>query len=151
MADCIHDIEEAWCATCNPPVYGPGPVDFANDVSQFIPATDNPADAISNAMLATVTGLSPSQVGQGIAWIRENIPDMPLISDRNGYRFTTDDDAVRRFRNTGARAALTMIRRRYRGALLPWLSTSGANTQQVHRLTRQFDRVMEDMADLIDA
>lgn len=59
-----------------------------------------------------------------------------------------DTDAVRAFRRAGARQALTLIRRRFRGAVLPYL-TGSASTAELRLVTRQVDRVLEDVEDLI--
>jgi hypothetical protein len=150
VPSCRHDIEEAWCGFCTPAI-GPGsPLDgWIDSVSQVIPAEDE--DPMPMAELIELTGLARHQVTKAVAAIRERHPDLPLVSDRNGIRFTMDADAVRRFRNTAARTALTRIRRGYRGVLLPYLDQSGASEAEVRRIKRQFDRVLEDVEDLVVA
>ena len=150
MADCLHGIEEAWCGDCNPAA-GPGShlETWIDIVSLLIPGDGQPP--VSKADLTQDSGLQPHQVDKAIAAIRERHPDLPLVSDRTGIRFTMDEDAVRRFRNTAARTALTRIRRAFRGALLPYLEHAGLPAIQMHLLERQFGRVLEDIEDLVDA
>jgi hypothetical protein len=150
MADCHHGIEEAYCGDCTPRT-GPGSAldTYIDVVSLRIPG-DGEAP-ISFGALVTASQLSPGQVTAAVAAIRERHPDLPLVSDRNGIRFTMDEDAVRRFRNTAARTALTRIRRAFRGALLPYLEIAGTSDLQLRLLIRQFNRALEDIGDLVDA
>jgi hypothetical protein len=151
MAACIHDIEAAWCGVCNPPI-GPGsPLEeWINRVSEHIPADDDTPDRISHDDLVLYSGLTESQVNTAVAAIRERHPELPLVSDRTGIRFTMDGEAVRRFRNTAARTAMTRIRRGYRGVLLPYMEVSGASEAQIRQIRRQFERVLEDIEDLLE-
>ena len=61
-----------------------------------------------------------------------------------------DEDAVRRFRNSAARTALTRVRRSWRGVLLPYLENAGIPDIQMRLIERQFSRVLEDIEDLVD-
>ena len=150
MADCIHGIEDEWCGDCHPGTAGPGSAldQYIDIVSLQIPG-DGEAP-ISKDDLVWMSGLTSGQVDKAVAAIRERHPDLPLVSDRTGIRFTMNEDAVRRFRNSAARTALTRIRRSWRGAVLPYLENAGIPDIQMRLIERQFDRVLEDIEDLVD-
>jgi|SRR5580765_284041 hypothetical protein len=150
MADCLHGIEDEWCGDCHPSTAGPDSAleQYINIVSLLIPG-DGEAPA-SRDTLILASGLAPHQVDKAVAAIRERHPDLPLVSDRTGIRFTMDEDAVRRFRNSAARTALTRVRRSWRGVLLPYLENAGIPDIQMRLIERQFSRVLEDIEDLVD-
>lgn len=144
MPDCIHDIDREWCGVCNPAAT---PLeDRINAVFQVIPADGEKPRSLDD--ICWLAALNRYEVNQAVAAIRERYPDLPLVSDRNGIRFTLDEAAVRRFRQAGAKQALTLIRRRFRGAVLPYLQHAG-DQAEVRRVERQLTRLMEDMEELI--
>jgi hypothetical protein len=150
MADCIHDIEEAWCGTCTPLVGPDSPLDdWINTITLLIPGDGE--QPLPRDELIYLSGLAPGQVDRAVAAIRERYPDLPLVSDRNGIRFTMDEEAVRKFRVSRARIAQTSIRRSYRGAFLPYLQHAGIPDREISWMTRQINRLLEDMDDMIRA
>ncbi len=119
--DCIHGLRTEWCGDCTPLV-GPGSsLDiWVNNLSEIIPIAEPwetrwpPAGELADA-----AGLLPGQYAKAMAAIRERFPDLPLVSDRNGIRFTLDAQQVRIYREARMRTALTTVRRAFRGAVLP--------------------------------
>ena len=119
--DCIHGLREEWCGDCNPLV---GPASdleiWVNTLSDVIPVAAPWEERWPSAEeLADAAGLLPGQYSRAIAAIRERFPDLPLVSDRNGIRFTLDAKQVRIYREARMRTALTIVRRTVRGAVLP--------------------------------
>jgi hypothetical protein len=146
--DCIHEIRREWCATCNPPRDPESnQVVWANEAMMVIPSDGETPMPVDEA--ASLADLTRHQFNVAVAYLRENHPDLPLVSDRNGIRFTMDAAQVRKFRAQGARTALTIVRRRFRGAVLPYLKASAASDSEVRRLTRQAERLLEDIEEFI--
>jgi hypothetical protein len=145
MPRCIHEIEESWCGNCNPARGPESPLaGWIDDVSLVIPGDGEAPIALDD--LALVSGHTRDEVNQAVAAMRERYPELPLVSDCHGIRFTMDGEAVRRFRRAGATQAMTLIRRRFRGAVIPALTGDEA---AIRRVTRQVDRLLEDIEELL--
>lgn len=154
MADCIHGIEDVtWCTICNGhdqarPIGRPAMrPEWAAVVKSWIPAIG--ADWITGDDLADVTGLTRPQVSAAVAHLRDNEPDFPLVSGPEGYRFSLDEADVNRYRASAARTAHTRIRRSWRGVIRPYLVASGLDADVVRLHTRTFERLLEDLDDLV--
>lgn len=149
MADCMHDIEEAWCGICTPAKGAESPLTlWVNSVSMVIPGDgENPLSVDECAARADLTR---HEFNQAVAAIRERHPDLPLVSDRNGIRFTMDQMAVNKFRRAGAGQAMTLIRRRFRGAVLPYLRNVVSDREAAHMAVR-VEVLLEDMQRMADA
>lgn len=145
MADCIHGIEEAWCGNCRPRPERWGPKRWADMLFAFIPSPGE--DPLSQAELAEQAGLTNTEVAGAVIFLRENYPEFPLVSSPKGYRFTMDGIDVAKFRLWRVRTAQTAMRRAWRGVMLPYL-TQTADAAEIRRVTRQFDRLLEDISDL---
>lgn len=145
VADCIHGIEEAWCANCRPRPERWGPKRWADRLFAFIPSPgENP---VSQDDLADQSGLTCTEVSGAVAYLRENYPEFPLVSSTRGYCFTVDPVDIAKFRLWRVRTAQTAMRRAWRGVMLPYL-TQAADAAEIRRVTRQFDRLLEDIGDL---
>jgi hypothetical protein len=151
--ECIHGIENAdWCTICNgrdrEPVRSRAlRPEWAAVVRSWIPAIGN--DWISGDDLAEVAGLTRSQVGSAVAYLRDNEPDFPLVSGPEGYRFSLDEADVNRYRASAARTAHTRIRRSWRGVVRPYLNEAGLDPERMRFITRTFERLLEDLDDLV--
>lgn len=99
--------------------------------------------------LMALTGLTYMQVVYGVAYLRDNFPDFPLVSSKQGYRFSVDAREVRAFAAWRAKTALTIMRHAYRGVVAPYLQTVGA--REKINVTKQFERALEDLGDLVSA
>jgi hypothetical protein len=119
--DCIHGLRGEWCGDCNPLAGPASELDiWINHLEEVIPVSQPWETRWPSAdELAWAAGLLPGQYARAIAAIRERFPDLPLVSDRNGIRFTLDARQVRIYREARMRAALTIVRRTFRGAVLP--------------------------------
>lgn len=78
---------------------------------------------VAKALLIDVTGLTPSQVSNGITWIRETSAAenlTPLIwTARNGYQFSEDPADWMNYEISQFRRVLTTMRRTLTGTLDP--------------------------------
>ena len=120
---------------------------WAERIRPLIPSETEDRD-ISVSGLMDATGLGYMQVQAGVGWLRDNQPDLPLVSSRAGYRFTTDPRRVRSFRRWRAATAYTILRRLYRGAIAPYLHTL-PDRGLAQLVERQFERVLQDIETLI--
>jgi hypothetical protein len=102
---------------------------------------------MSQAEVCEATKLTPAQVMAGVAWIRDEVPDLPLVSSRDGYSFTLQATAIRKYNNRRVRAAFTIIRRLYTGVIKPWLVK--INHPKGKEVDKQFSRLLEDLADVL--
>jgi hypothetical protein len=146
--DCIHEIRREWCGTCNPPRNpDSNRVIWADAAMMVIPGDGEEPLSLDEA--AELAGLTRHQMDVAVAHMREAYPDLPLVSTRNGICFTMDEAQVAKFRAQGVRMALTIIRRRFRGAVVPYLRAAAASEQDMKRLTRQAERLLEDIEEFI--
>jgi len=99
------------------------------------------------AELAALTGLTAAQVAAAVAYLRDTYPDLPLVSGRDGYRWSTDADDVVAFRQWRARTAHTTMRRLWTGVMKPYLDELG-DAKVTNPITKQFERLLEDMGEL---
>src|ERR1035438_547589 len=141
---CIHDLEEAWCADCTGrPTAINNRIAWAGDVMMVIPA--DPAPPVPLDEISIRSRMSRAKVNAAIAYLRETYPDLPLVSNSRGIRFTMNEEEVNKFRHSRFLAAHTIIRRTFRGAVVPYLKQSGASKATVRQFTRQMDRLLEDI------
>lgn len=122
--------------------------EWAARVFDHIPAGSNDAP-ISGEDLAALSGLTLSQVSAAIEHLRDNHPDLPLVSSPRGYLFTLDATTVAAYYGARAKAAYTIMRRLYSGAVEPFLRQSGINSKDAKLIAKQFSRAIEDLADII--
>lgn len=149
MERCIHDLLRTECGICNGAL--------ARQNARPPSSSERCADAIfdlipiegyiSNPHLAELTGLTGPQVAAGVAYLRDNYPEMPLVSGREGYSFTLKEADVNRFRLARQRAALTIYRRLWRGVIRPLVATM--EPEKARYTTRAFERLLEDLEDMI--
>lgn len=150
---CIHELQSAACSICNGadakeqakrgrPSQRKG---WADAVFQHIPV--NEEGWISNPDLAEISGLTGGQVAAAVAYLRDNHPDLPLVSGPQGYTFTVDEADVNRFRLARARSANTTVRRLWYGVLKPYLEKK-ADAGETRLMTKQYERLLEDIEEL---
>lgn len=151
---CKHDLTPTACAICNgtDPLQGyarrgrPSTIEENVDaLVQWIPAIGE--DWISRDELADLSGLDPAQVSRAVAWLRDHDPGFPLVSSPRGYRFSMDEADVNAYRAARAKTAYTQIRRTWSGVVKPYVEHRAP--EQVRTMTRQFERLLEDIEDLI--
>jgi hypothetical protein len=125
------------------------PSQAAEKVFPHIPFT--PGTGLAGHELADRAGISLDQVYEGVAFLRENFPDDPLIaSSRDGYHWTYDPKKVGAFQQWRALSAQTTMRRLWRGAVKPYVEEKGVPGQSEF-LTKQFERLLEDIGSLMKA
>ena len=120
--------------------------DWGDLVFMHIPTA--PDVPISGKDLAKRSKLTINQVQDGVAALRDRFPDFPLVSNHLGYRFSEYEVDVTPFRRKRMRSALTIIRRLWTGVLRPFLLRQ-ADPQLATFMTKQFERAMQDIADLV--
>jgi hypothetical protein len=123
-------------------------LEYATLVFMHIPAGNNAAP-ISGKDLADLSGLTLMQVAKGIEAIRDDYPEFPLVSSPQGYLFTIDAGAVAKYRSARAKSAHTTIRRLWTGTIKPYISQPGFNSREARRTSKEFERVIEDLADIL--
>jgi hypothetical protein len=145
--DCLHGLVQAHCAICNPAPKQPRPVEVrAAVLEKWIPALNG--DPVSAAELADVSGLTVAQLYEAIGFLRDTYPDLPLVSDGRGYRWSMDREDIDRYRAARARTALTQVRRSWSGVVKPYLEQTG-DTSITRLIAKQYERLLEDIEDLI--
>lgn len=122
--------------------------EWAARVFDYIPSGANAAP-ITGEKLGALADLSPSQLNAAIEYIRDNHPDLPLVSGPKGYQFTINASTVAAYYNARAKAAFTIMRRLYDGAVQPFLKQSGISSKDANLIAKQFSRAIEDLADII--
>jgi hypothetical protein len=155
-APCRHDLDPSTCSVCNgtdllqghlPGRGRPSNTEALVDAMfEWIP--EDGQDWISRDDLADLSGLTPEQVSRAVAWLRDNAPEFPLVSSTYGYRFSMDQADVNAYRAARAKTAYTQIRRTWTGVVRPYVEQTQDPTM-VRSMTRQFERLLEDIADLI--
>lgn len=105
---------------------------------------------ISGVELQQLTGLAKyQQVIDGVAHLRDEHPDFPLVSKPfRGYRFSVDPRDVRDFQKWRVSTSFTIMRRAYYGAIAPYLEQLPASHERTV-VRRNFERALEDLGDLI--
>lgn len=150
---CIHELNPQFCGYCNPDLEPPSTKrgraslrhTWADAVFDVIPADGE--RPISVETLAVKTGLTKRQVQSGVAYLRDQHPEFPLISSGDGYQFTVDSEAIVAFQRWRARSALTTMRRLWTGAVQPYLEKKATKRERA-AATKQFERLLEDLADV---
>ena len=122
--------------------------EFAARVFDHIPAGLG-ATPIAGEDLAAAAGLSTDQVQRGVQELRDSHPDLPLVSSPKGYLFTTEAGAVAAYRSARAKSAHTTVRRLWDGTIKPYISQPGFNNREARRTAKEFERVIEDLADIL--
>lgn len=122
---CLHDLPQDQCSLCNGSNVRLRPVELrAAQVELWIPAlNENP---VSKAELAEVSGVPERFIGEAVAFLRDNNPDLPLISDSRGYRWSKDQAEVDAYRASRAKTAHTQLGRTWTGVVRPYLENVGA-------------------------
>jgi biotin operon repressor len=155
MAKCMHGLDESTCYDCAHPV-AEQPTrgrpmmrdEWAKVIKSWLPAIGD--DWITGDELADASGLTRQQVSAAIAYLRDNDPEFPLVSGPEGYRFSIEGADVNRYRFSATRTAHTRIRRAWRGVVKPWLETANLDPVRARNITRSFERLLEDLQDLIE-
>jgi len=150
---CIHELHPEYCGYCNPKLATPDTKrgrpslrhTWADAIFDQIPADGE--TPISADDLVEATGLTKGQVAAGVAYLRDQHPEFPLLSSRDGYQFSIDPEAVIAFQRWRARAALTTMRRLWTGAVKPYLNKTARKPERL-LITKQFERLLEDLADV---
>ena len=125
------------------------PDQAAEKIFQHIPFTA--ATGVSGHELAARAGISLDQVYTAVAHLREHFPDDPLIaSARDGYHWTYDPSKVGAFQRWRALSAQTTMRRLWRGAVKPYVEQKRVPILTEY-LTKQFERLLEDIGSLMKA
>jgi len=88
-----------------------------------------------------------NDVMQAIAYIRDNIPQEPLVSSNQGARFTQDWNLIRPFARWRIRTATTVLRRLRSGVIIPLIALSPS--PDLRRLDRNMERLVEDLDDVL--
>lgn len=153
---CIHELRVTECAICNGvearlnPRREPAAKGYADAIFDLIPVEAE--GWIGNAALADAAGLSPAQAAAGVAYLRDNYPELPLVSNRQGYCFTLNEADVSQFRLSRQRSALTIYRRLWRGVVKPFLDkrvVAGEMDKVTARyITKQFERLLQDLDEM---
>jgi len=119
-----------------------GPAVWGDLVVGFIPV--GPAHApVGRQTLASLAGLSATQVQDGIAWLRDHYPGLPLLSGASGYLFSTEPQAVARYRDRQLGAVLTTISRLQTGTIAPLLVNAPPWLREAQ--ARNTQRLIEDL------
>jgi hypothetical protein len=151
---CIHDLIPSGCAVCNGADVTqrakrpPAAERHSEAIFDLIPVVADDTDRpISNQKLAAESGLTPAQVAAAVAYMRDNYPELPLVSSSDGYCFTLRSGDINRFRLARMRAALTIIRRLWRGVIKPYVDRRVKNEKmgadQAGFLTMQFEHLLD--------
>src|SRR5262245_59317240 len=125
---CIHELAASECSICNGAdarqslKRAPSAHSYADVIFDLIPVEDE--GWLSKCDLADMAGLTEAQVAAGIAYLRDNYPELPLVSESRGYAFTLKEADINRFRLARQRSALTTYRRLWRGVIKPWVDQS---------------------------
>lgn len=147
---CIHELDPAHCTICNGRDIrqrrkrAPMAERYADAIFDHIPAEDG--GWIAQGDLAELVELSGAQVAAGVAYLRDNYPELPLVSSTQGYCFTCDEATVNRYRQARMRSALTAVRRLWRGTIKPYVDkTRRVSKREREIITKQFERLIEDL------
>jgi hypothetical protein len=144
---CLHELEQAQCSICTPVATRPRPVEVrAAQLERWIPALNE--SPVSAADLADVSGLNVSQIYEAVGFLRDAYPDLPLVSDGRGYRWSLDREDIDRYQAARAKTALTQVRRSWRGVVKPYLEEFG-DTATTRLIAKQYERLLEDIEDMI--
>jgi hypothetical protein len=148
---CIHELTADFCTICNGHdavrKRAPRAESYADAIFDHIPVEAE--GWISKDDLAQEAGLTGAQVAAAVAYLRDNYPQLPLVSSTDGYCFTLNEADVNRFRMARTRSALTTYRRLWRGVVKPFLDKSVESHRMTRReaefLTKQYDRLLDDL------
>lgn len=145
--DCFHGLEHKTCSLCNQAEKPPRPVEIrAAQLERWIPAlNDNPVPATE---LAEVSGLTVEQIYEAMGFMRDNYPDLPLVSDGRGYRYSMNQEDIDHYRSARFKTAFTQIRRTWSGVVKPYLDERG-ELEITRLIGKQFDRLLEDIEEMI--
>lgn len=150
---CIHELLAIECGICNGAMArqslkrAPSAQGYADVIFDLIPVDDE--GPISKCDLAEKAGLTEAQVGAGVAYLRDNYPELPLVSDVRGYAFTLNEADINRFRLARQRSALTIYRRLWRGVVKPWIQKSAEqgsiSAREAGSVTMQFEHLLDSL------
>lgn len=118
---------------------------FTKLVAAAIPASPNQPKLISE--IATELGDTESRVKAAIARIKDDYPDLPLTSSRQGYLWSREREDVRRH----ARKEVKYVSTRTRRSLLDGLLTpyyESCHAEQVERARQRIQFVLDDLAQI---
>jgi hypothetical protein len=153
---CIHELDANECAVCNGAVArervkkAPSAERYADAVFSIIPVEDE--GWISQDELAEKAGLSGAQISSAVAYLRDNYPELPLVSSAQGYCYTLNEADINRFRLARQRSALTTYRRLWRGVIKPYIEKSvergGISPREGKFLTKQYNLLLDALEDM---
>jgi len=153
---CIHELRPSECTICNGR--------DARERSKRAPRAERYADAVFDLIpieaegwigqddLAHKAGLTGGQVAAAVAYLRDNYPELPLVSSVDGYCFTLNEADINRFRLARTRSALTTYRRLWRGVIKPFIDKGVRNQRMTKReaefLEKQYERLLDDLGSM---
>lgn len=148
---CIHELDGDLCTICNGKdakrKRAPMAERYADAIFDLIPVENE--GWIPQHELAEKAELSGAQVAAGVAYLRDNYPELPLVSSTDGYCFTLNEADINRFRLARTRSALTTYRRLWRGVIKPYVDRMVENKRISQReadfLTKQYARLLDDL------
>lgn len=119
-------------------------VEYARVIAPLLPVY--PEKPCHTADIMAMSGLTKAQVWEGIAWMKDHRPELPITSNpRLGYLITCDPETVGDTRRERAHYAYTHMRRLYEGTIVPYMRET-LTLQESAFVTRQFSRLLEDIA-----
>jgi hypothetical protein len=98
---------------------------------------------MSGTALAAAVDTTPQAVADAIAYLRDNRPEMAILSSRRGYWMSDNAAAVKAWHGMRMRWAVKVITRTYRGALRPFLVRHDPHT--VRLIDRDLNRIVEEV------
>lgn len=126
--------------------------EWADLVFEHIPSGPNDVP-IGRKDLAALVELTVDQVQNGIDYLRDNLPDLPLLSSREGYIFSIEPDRNAAFKKARAKLSYTVMRRTWLGALKPYLTQASLDNPDAKAAmklaAKQFERAIEDLAEIV--
>jgi hypothetical protein len=106
------------------------------------------ATPIQKYDLAAEAHLSSQQVAYGVGWLRDQFPDLPLCSTRQGYWFTDDQAQVEESRARLGHQATVVARRTWTGIVQPYLRRQ-TDPRTLALLTKVNERMLADLSDIL--
>lgn len=122
--------------------------DYGAMIAPYIPH-DVDGTTVSVDALAAQVGLHRRSVEKGVFQLRRRNLSESLVSTVAGYRFTTQEGPVARFRILMGRRAISTIISAYQGAIRPLLILI-LKDEDRRRVEKSFARLLEDMDDLMN-
>jgi hypothetical protein len=122
--------------------------ELAGMIFPFIPTIEE-RRRVSVATLRYLTDIRRDrEIQRGVAWLREHVPQWPLLSNSQGYAFSVDRDELTAFLRQRIRCMATYAFRTQAGAVQPYLRYAD-NLASVERLSRHLVMLQQDIADVL--